>query len=83
MKIFINKLNESWIVDRLREEWYENNIETSSENIKEADIVWIIAPWTWKKVSKKQLKQKIVVCTIHHLNHELNSKSGYQNFKKR
>jgi glycosyltransferase involved in cell wall biosynthesis len=83
MKIFINKLNESWIVDRLRKEWYENNVETSSENIKESDIVWIIAPWTWKKVSKKQLKQKIVVCTIHHLNHELNSKSGYQNFIKR
>ena len=53
MKIFINKLNESWIVDRLRKEWYENNVETSSENIKESDIVWIIAPWTWKKVSKK------------------------------
>lgn len=83
MKIFINKLNESWIVDRLRKEWYENNVETSSENIEESDIVWIIAPWTWKKVSKKQLKQKIVVCTIHHLNHELNSKSGYQNFIKR
>lgn len=83
MKIFINKLNESWIVDRLRKEWYENNVETSSENIQESDIVWIIAPWTWKKVSKKQLKQKIVVCTIHHLNHELNSKSGYQNFIKR
>jgi len=83
MKIFINKLNESWIVDRLRKEWYENNVETSSENIKESDIIWIIAPWTWKKISKKQLKQKIVVCTIHHLNHELNSKSGYQNFIKR
>lgn len=83
MKIFINKLNESWIVDRLRKEWYEHNVETSSENIKESDIVWIIAPWTWKKISKKQLKQKIVVCTIHHLNHELNSKSGYQNFIKR
>ena len=25
MKIFIPKINESWIVDRFRSEWYENN----------------------------------------------------------
>ena len=28
MKIFIPKINESWIVDRFRSEWYENNRNT-------------------------------------------------------
>ena len=83
MKIFINKLNESWIVDRFRHEWYEHNKDISMANIKKSEIVWIIAPWTWRKISKKQLKRKIVVCTIHHLNHEFLNANGYKEFLKR
>ena len=44
MKIYLSKINESWIVDRVREEWYENNSSISTENIKDADLIWIIAP---------------------------------------
>jgi glycosyltransferase involved in cell wall biosynthesis len=29
--------------------------------------LWIIAPWTWKKIPKRFLKQKTVLCTIHHI----------------
>jgi len=56
MKIFINKLNESWIVDRFRHEWYEHNKDISMANIKKSEIVWIIAPWTWRKISKNECK---------------------------
>ena len=58
MKIYLSKINESWIVDRVREEWYEFNKEISTDKIKEADIIWIIAPWVWKKIPKKHLKNK-------------------------
>ena len=58
MKIYLSKINESWIVDRVREEWYENNSSISTENIKDADLIWIIAPWVWKKTPKKHLKRK-------------------------
>ena len=75
MKIFINEINESWIVDRFRNEWYENNPEISTDKIKEANIIWIMSPWTWNKISKKQLKQKKVICTIHHID--------FENFKKK
>ena len=67
MKIYINHANENWIVDRFRKEFYEHNSIISTENIAEADIVWIIAPWSWKKISKKYLKSKKVVCTVHHV----------------
>ena len=50
MKVYLNSANESWVVDRFREEWVSNNEFITTDNIKEADIVWIIAPWTWKKI---------------------------------
>lgn len=70
MKVFINNIDENWIVDRLRKEFYEDNKEILTNNIKDADILWIIAPWTWKKIPKKFLKQKTVLCTIHHIDEE-------------
>ena len=67
MKIFVSKINESWIVDRVRNEWLENNKDISTKLINKADIIWIVAPWLWKKIPKKHLKNKIVVCSIYHL----------------
>ena len=62
MKVYLSKINESWVVDRMREEWYENNQEYSVENPKEADLIWIISPWLWKKESKKNMKSKTLNC---------------------
>ena len=51
---------------QVREEWYENNSSISTENIKDADLIWIIAPWVWKKTPKKHLKKKKVICSYYH-----------------
>ena len=67
MKIFVSKINESWIVDRVRNEWIENNTEISTNSIRNADIIWIVAPWLWKKIPIRHLKNKIVVCSMYHL----------------
>lgn len=67
MKIFINNLNENWVVDNVIKEWKHFNSKITTDNIKQADIIWLIAPWTWKKVPKKRLKKKKVICTIHHI----------------
>lgn len=83
MKIFINHANESWVVDRFREEWKIFNQNITTENINDADIVWIIAPWTWKTLPKKILKEKIVVCTIHHLDFEKFNSKEEKNFFNR
>ena len=65
--IYLNKANESWVVDRFRDEWYKYNSNISTKNIRKANILWVIAPWTWKKIKKKYLKNKKVICTIHHI----------------
>ena len=66
MKIYLSKINESWVVDRFKDEWLEYNDEISTKKIKDSDIIWIIAPWLWKKIPKRHLKTKKVVCSIHH-----------------
>jgi len=67
MKIYLNNPNESWVVDRFRSEWYQGNKDISTKSILLSDIIWLIAPWTWKKISIKNLSKKKVVCTIHHI----------------
>ncbi|MDB4247448.1 glycosyltransferase [Acidimicrobiia bacterium] len=67
MKIFINNVQEGWIVDRFRKEFYEYNPEVSTSKIREADLVWIISPWAWRKIPKKHLRKKKVICTVHHI----------------
>ena len=67
MKVFINNPRENWIVDRLRKEWYQINPDNVTEDIDSADIVWILAPWQWQLVPGKYLKEKTVVCTVHHI----------------
>ena len=66
MKIYLSKINESWIVDRVKDEWFEYNDEISTKEIKDSDIIWIISPWLWKKIPKRYLKTKKVVCSIYH-----------------
>lgn len=83
MKIYLSNLNESWIVDRLRNEWIESNKELVVKNPKDCEIIWIISPWTWKKINKKYLRKKFVVCTIHHLEDSDFTEKGKKEFYKR
>lgn len=83
MKIFISNLNESWIVDRMKEEFSNFNPKIVTDNIKNSDIIWIIAPWMWKKIPKKYLKAKTVVCSIHHLEEKDFKGSALKDFYNR
>tara|TARA_X000000368_G_C23054582_1_gene723251 strand:+ start:1275 stop:2198 length:924 start_codon:yes stop_codon:yes gene_type:complete len=70
MKIFLSNINESWVVDRFRSDWYLHNSKISTDSIKKADIIWIISPWIWKNLKTKYLKDKKVVCSIYHIDFE-------------
>ena len=83
MKVYLSKINESWVVDRMREEWYVNNAEVSVGDPKKADLVWIISPWLWKKESRKILKSKTVICSIFHLEDKDFSDKYLKEFSRR
>ena len=64
MKVYINSLNESWVVDRFKDEWIKYN-DTITKFKRSSDIIWIIAPEL--KCTKKYLKKKKVICSIYHI----------------
>ena len=82
MKIFINDAKEDWIVDRFKKEFSEYNQEIFTNEVKDADIIWIIAPWSWKNVPKKYLKTKKVLCTVHHIDFDKFTGEEKRNFYK-
>ena len=66
MKVYINKANENWICDRIRDDfvyWLSDLITTDP---READIIWLVAPWALN-VPFQILKEKIVIATVHHI----------------
>jgi len=82
MKVFLTKINESWIVDRARKEFYDNNKDIVTNSVKKADIVWIIAPWMWDKVDFKKLKNKKIICSIYHIDIDSYGKEEVNRFSE-
>ena len=56
MKIYLSTY-QSWIVDRVKEEWINNNKDITTSKLKDADIVDYI-PLVVEKISKKHLEKK-------------------------
>ena len=83
MKIYINKVKENWVVDRFVKEWKIYNFETKNTYFDRNTIIWIIAPWTWKKIPKKFLVKRKVVCTIHHIDEDKFKENEFAEFNER
>lgn len=82
LKVYLTKINESWIVDKIRSEFYLSNPELTTDKLKDADIVWVIAPWLANKLKTKKFKNKKVLCSVYHLDETQSSKEDIKNFKK-
>ena len=83
MKVYINSAKENWVVDRFIEEWNEYNFKQSKTLIFGNKLVWLIAPWTWRKIPIKYLKKNKVLCTIHHIDEDKFTKSEREEFQNR
>ena len=82
MKIYNNKLKESWIIDRIIDEWTLYNKDIVTKNLFNSDIIWIIANWKLKGVPKVYLKNKKVVASIYHIDFENFKQEDEKNFYK-
>jgi len=83
MRIYLSKIKESWIIDRLRKDWYDSNPEISTKKLMFSDIIWIISPWIWNKIPKYYLKRKKVVCSIYHFDFDSFGEKERKNFENR
>lgn len=83
MKIYLNSAKENWVVDRFINEWNEYNKSSQKGFLFNSHVIWIIAPWTWKKIPKRYLNSKKVVCTIHHIDEDKFNKKELDDFMLR
>ena len=83
MKIYLNSPKENWIVDRIKDEWALYNHKYNSKKPKTADIFWIISPWTWQKIKRKDLENKKIVCSIYHIDEDKLDKAQLSEFQNR
>ncbi len=82
MKIYLSQINESWIIDRIRDEWYQNNKDISTKFLIKSDIIWIISPWMWQKIPIRQLQKKKVICSIYHIDLDDKNNFDLKNFEQ-
>ena len=80
MKIYLSKINEDWIIDRVKKEWSDNNRSITTKYIFNSDIIWIISPWLWKKIPTYFLKNKKVICSIYHVDDPKEKQTGIDDF---
>jgi len=80
MKIFLLAPNENWILDRISKEFKQNLPELVTENVAECDVIWMLSSWMWKNLPAVLLRQKKVVCTVHHVVPQKFSKESLLDF---
>ena len=70
MKIHITKINESWIIDRIKEEFIKFSHFKFSNFYQLSNIVWVIAPWSFEINKIKKLKNKKIIYSIYHIENQ-------------
>lgn len=66
-KVYVLPPGEDWIVDRFVNEWNEDNPDISVSDPEEADVLWLLSDWCWRKLDAGLLKSKKVLTTVHHI----------------
>ena len=73
----LTSIKTKWICDVFKEEFVKNIINTKFntkiqivDKPEHADYIWMLAPWSHRKISKTILEKKFVITTIHHIDHD-------------
>lgn len=66
----LKNIKTPWICDILKREFIQySNLEIVM-NVQDADIIWLLAPWSHRKIALKYLQEKFVITSIHHIDWE-------------
>lgn len=82
-KVFTLAPNENWIVDRFVSEWNQDNSDMSVDNPQEADVLWLLGSWCWRRFLPTFLASKKVLTTVHHIVQEKFDDSKKREFSER
>ena len=67
IKIHVQDAAEEWIVDRIAEEYRDETSFSVVSDPRDADIIWLMAPYMWYKIRPEVLEEKFVIATHHHI----------------
>lgn len=82
MKVWALPPHEDWICDRFVDEWRRWS-SVSTDDPKDADLVWLLADWCWRRVPRRVLETRKVVTTVHHLVPEKMGPIELEDFRER
>ena len=82
MKVFILYAKENWITDELAKEWINNNLDLHTNNLNEADTIWILSNYIISNIPIHIYKTKKVITTIHHITPWKVDNNQLKHFKK-
>jgi glycosyltransferase involved in cell wall biosynthesis len=82
-KIFVLPPGEDWIVDRWVSEWYVHNSDISVTDPNDADVIWVLADWCWRRIPARMLTDKKIVVTVHHIVPEKMDEAAHAEFSLR
>ena len=67
MKVWILAPGENWIVDEMAKQFKQDNPEICTENIAEADVVWVMSDWCFDRLPTSYLRSgKPILTMLHH-----------------
>jgi len=66
-KVFVLGPDENWIIDRFVNEWTADNADITVQNLRNAEVIWILAEFCWNRIPTSFLATKKILTTIHHL----------------
>lgn len=66
-KVYVHPPNESWIVDRLVNEFNNDNQDIVVSDPRDADVVWLMANWCSDQLDGQVLTSKKLIQTVHHI----------------
>ena len=77
----LTSINVKWICDTLKEEFIKFSNLQIIHKPEDANIIWLLAPWSHRKIQTSLLKTKFVISTIHHIDwNKYDENKEYYNF---
>jgi glycosyltransferase involved in cell wall biosynthesis len=70
MKIFATFPGENWILDRISQDFRTYKPDIATNNLTEADILWLLDGYSWRRLPVDFLKSKKIVLSVHHVTPE-------------
>jgi len=83
MKVWVLPAEENWICDLLVEDFQFMCRDIVAHTPRDATLLWLLSDWRWRSVSIQQLREKMVLTTVHHIVKDKFDETARRDFAER